>query len=114
MFAGEDSGLMHVIDISNPASPRTVTTHVFSKTGDGRPRDVAICNNEIAVAVTSPIKDVYEGHVYFFHTLQRGETQLKADGKLTGQCLKSTGIILKICGNVYGRSSAQIFCIPYG
>jgi hypothetical protein len=30
-------------------------------------------------------KDVYEGHIHFFHTLKRGETQLQVDGKLPGK-----------------------------
>ncbi|XP_052098081.1 mesenchyme-specific cell surface glycoprotein-like [Mytilus californianus] len=79
---GEDSGLMHVIDVSNPESPRIAATHTFSKSADGKPRDVAVCGTEVAVVLSSPIKDVYEGHVYFFHTLTRAESQLQYDGKL--------------------------------
>ncbi|CAC5399379.1 unnamed protein product [Mytilus coruscus] len=79
---GEDSGLMHVIDVSNPESPRIAATHAFSKSADGKPRDVAVCGTEVAVVLSSPIKDVYEGHVYFFHTLTRAESQLQYDGKL--------------------------------
>jgi len=84
-FSGEDSGLLHIIDISVPESPQITATHVFSPTGDGKPRDVAVCGTEIAVVLSSPIKDVYEGHIYFFHALKRGETQLQSDGKLPGK-----------------------------
>ena len=84
-FSGEDSGLLHIIDISVPESPRITATHVFSPSGDGKPRDVAVCGTEIAVVLSSPIKDVYEGHIHFFHTLKRGETQLQVDGKLPGK-----------------------------
>jgi hypothetical protein len=85
VFSGEDSGLLHIIDISVPESPRITATHVFSPSGDGKPRDVAVCGTEIAVVLSSPIKDVYEGHIHFFHTLKRGETQLQVDGKLPGK-----------------------------
>lgn len=78
---------MHIIDVSNPSSPTIAATHVFT-TSDGKPRDVAVCGFEVAIAVTSPIKDVYEGHVYFYRALVRGETQLKFDRKVTGMsCL---------------------------
>ncbi|KAK3098613.1 hypothetical protein FSP39_021234 [Pinctada imbricata] len=78
---GEQSRLLHVIDISDPANPLRVYTHQFTSS-DGIPRDVAVCKNEVAVAVTSPIRDVYEGHVYFFQLFAPGDTELKSDGKV--------------------------------
>jgi hypothetical protein len=48
-FSGEDSGLLHIIDISVPESPRITATHVFSPSGDGKPRDVAVCGTEICL-----------------------------------------------------------------
>lgn len=78
---GEESRLLHVMDLSDPKNPTLATTHQFTAS-DGTPRDVAICGDEVAVAVTSGIKDVYEGHVYFFNAFTGGSPGLTPDGKL--------------------------------
>ncbi|XP_069138534.1 mesenchyme-specific cell surface glycoprotein-like [Argopecten irradians] len=75
-IVGETSRLIHILDISDPTNPVRALTHEFTA-ADGRPRDIAICGDEVAVAVTSGIRDVYEGHVYFFRTLTKGESSLQ-------------------------------------
>lgn len=72
------------MDLSDPKNPTLATTHQFTSS-DGTPRDVAICGDEVAVAVTSGIKDVYEGHVYFFNAFTGGSPGLTPDGKLPGK-----------------------------
>ncbi|XP_033749729.1 mesenchyme-specific cell surface glycoprotein-like isoform X2 [Pecten maximus] len=76
---GETSRLIHILDISDPANPVRALTHQFTA-ADGIPRDIAICGDEIAVAVTSGVRDVYEGHIYFFKTFTKGDSFLQADG----------------------------------
>lgn len=83
LIIGEESRLLHVLDLSDPKNPTLATSHQFTPS-DGTPRDVAICGDEVAVAVTSGIKDVYEGHVYFFHAFTGGSPGLTSDGKLPG------------------------------
>lgn len=70
---GGTSRLLHMIDISDPFNPTLVHNHQFSSS-DGIPLDVAVCGTEVAVALASPIKDVYEGHVYFFKTFIPGSS----------------------------------------
>lgn len=84
ILTGEESRLLHVMDLSDPKNPTLATSYQFTPS-DGIPRDVAVCGDEVAVAVTSGIKDVYEGHVYFFHAYTSGSPGLTFDGKLPGQ-----------------------------
>ncbi|XP_061172912.1 mesenchyme-specific cell surface glycoprotein-like [Saccostrea echinata] len=78
---GEESRLLHLMDLADPKNPVLATSYQFTPS-DGTPRDVAVCGDEVAVAVTSGIRDVYEGHVYFFHAFSAGDPELKFDGKL--------------------------------
>ncbi|XP_060073649.1 mesenchyme-specific cell surface glycoprotein-like [Ylistrum balloti] len=76
---GETSRLLHILDVSDPVNPVRVFTHQFT-TIEGRPRDIAICGDDMAVALTSDIRDVYEGHVQFFKTFTKGDSFLHYNG----------------------------------
>nr|XP_022334558.1 mesenchyme-specific cell surface glycoprotein-like [Crassostrea virginica] len=117
---GEESRLLHVMDLSDPKNPTLATSYQFTAS-DGIPRDVAVCGDEVAVAVTSGIKDVYEGHVYFFHAYTSGSPELTFDGKLpagffpdmltfTGDCKK----ILVANEGRPGKDINNVFIDPEG
>ncbi|KAK3601059.1 hypothetical protein CHS0354_029285 [Potamilus streckersoni] len=80
---GEDSHLLHVIDITDPSNPKVVLSHQFAL-GEGIPRDVDYCGDEIAVSLSAPPPfEANEGHVYFYHAYDRSSTTLVFDGILT-------------------------------
>jgi hypothetical protein len=75
---------MHVVDIADPANPSVLFIHEFTK-GEGVPRSIDICGNEIAVAMAAQT-DVNEGHVRYFQTYTRGSgaTDITYDKSITG------------------------------
>ncbi|KAL3866077.1 hypothetical protein ACJMK2_043416 [Sinanodonta woodiana] len=80
---GDDSRLLHVIDITDPSNPKVVLTHQFA-VGDGVPRDVDVCGDEIAVSLSAPPPfEANEGHIFFYHVYDRSSTTLVFDGILT-------------------------------
>ncbi|ESP05519.1 hypothetical protein LOTGIDRAFT_152377 [Lottia gigantea] len=66
---GEDSYVLHIVDMENPRAPKILMEHRFLQT-DGKPRDVEVCNGRVAVSLSSPV-EVYDGHVKFFTTYDR-------------------------------------------
>lgn len=74
---------MHIIDLSDPSNPQRVLEHQFT-TSEGRPLDVAVCGNEMAVVLASSVTDVYEGHVMFAQTFSKGDTKLSFQGTYSG------------------------------
>jgi len=78
---------MHVIDITDPSNPVRLFVHEFTR-GEGIPRDIDVCGNEVAVALSSNT-DVYEGHVRFYHTHTRGSAlkDMVLDGYVTGEMI---------------------------
>ena len=75
---------MHVIDIIDPTNPSLLFIHEFTK-GEGVPRSIDVCGNEIAVALAAQT-DVNEGHTRFYRTYTRGSgaTDITQDGTVTG------------------------------
>ncbi|XP_060556718.1 uncharacterized protein LOC132717303, partial [Ruditapes philippinarum] len=80
---GEKSHFMHVVDIADPANPSVLFIHEFTK-GEGVPRSIDICGNEMAVAMAAQT-DVNEGHVRYYQTYTRGSgaTDITYDKSIT-------------------------------
>ncbi|XP_050401100.2 mesenchyme-specific cell surface glycoprotein [Patella vulgata] len=66
---GEESYVLHIIDMSNPRAPAILMEHRFLVT-DGVPRDVEVCGTRVVVSLSSPVA-VYDGHVKFFRAYDR-------------------------------------------
>ncbi|XP_021368601.1 mesenchyme-specific cell surface glycoprotein-like [Mizuhopecten yessoensis] len=54
---------VHVLDVSNAASPTRLTTKYFNAGNDGKLKDIEVCGNTLAVLVENPF-ELAEGHVY--------------------------------------------------
>ncbi|XP_053405984.1 mesenchyme-specific cell surface glycoprotein-like isoform X2 [Mercenaria mercenaria] len=80
---GETSHFMHVVDIADPKHPTVLFIHEFAK-GEGVPRSIDICGDEIAVALAAQT-DINEGHVRFYKTYTKnsGATGMTLDGYVT-------------------------------
>ncbi|XP_045216228.2 mesenchyme-specific cell surface glycoprotein-like isoform X2 [Mercenaria mercenaria] len=118
---GEKSHYMHVVDIADPSNPKVLFIHEFTK-GEGVPRSIDICGDEIAVALAAQT-DINEGHVRYYHTYTKnsGATDMTLDGYVTvgphPNHLKFTddcGTVIVANEGIAGKDEAGKYMDPEG